>query len=100
LAYLYITEHVDLAVDARGQVISLGEDTGLDQPRLAISGSSGQSLATRKATKFIRLHTDAICSVSFGSNPTATTSNRRMAANQTEFFAIKGGNKVAVISNS
>jgi hypothetical protein len=50
----------------------------------------------------VRIHTDAICSISFGTAPTATATNRRLAANQTEYFGVPlgGSYKVAVISNS
>lgn len=71
---------------------------------VAISGSSTQSSALKNNTKSIRLHTDSICSVLVGANPTATTGNRRMTAGQTEYFNIAEGQqgllKVAVISNS
>jgi hypothetical protein len=34
---------------------------------------------------------DSICSVSFGTTPTATTSDPRMAAGQTEFHGVPVG---------
>ncbi len=66
---------------------------------------SGASVAIASSfttnTRFVRVHADAICSVAFGTTPTATVANMRMAANQTEYFAVpQSGYKVAVISNS
>ena len=66
---------------------------------------SGASVALASVfttnTKFVRVHADAICSVAFGLTPTATTSNMRFAANQTEYFSVPQPNyKLAVISNS
>jgi hypothetical protein len=67
---------------------------------VAITGSSTQCAAFRDTTILIRVHTDAICSVKVGTvNPTADTTCARMAANQTEYFSVRGGEKVAVISN-
>jgi hypothetical protein len=50
-------------------------------------------------TIYIRVHTDAICSIAFGVNPTATTANARFAANQTEYFGVFPGYMLAVIVN-
>jgi hypothetical protein len=48
------------------------------------------------------LHTDSICSISFGTNPTATTSTARMAAGQTEYHGVPVGLSymVAAVSNT
>lgn len=67
---------------------------------VAIGGSSTQSSAFDAKTKMVAVHTDAICSVEFGSNPTATASSRRMAANTTEYFEVTGAHKIAVITNT
>jgi hypothetical protein len=67
---------------------------------VAITGSTQQSAAFRDTTILIRVHTDAICSVEVGTlNPVASTSSARMAANQTEYFSVRGGEKIAVIQN-
>lgn len=71
-----------------------------DQTPVVIGAGSLQSAAFNAGTKFVRLHTDAICSIAFGANPTATASTARMAAGQTEYFSVLDGHKVAVITNS
>ena len=65
-----------------------------------MSGTSAQSSAFNAATRFIRVHTDAICSILIGSNPTATTAKKRLAADQTEYFAVNSGDKIAAITNT
>lgn len=67
---------------------------------LTISATASQSAAFNVKTGMIRLHTDAICSVAFGTNPTATATNARLAANQTEYFVVAPGSKVSVITNT
>jgi hypothetical protein len=49
----------------------------------------------------VRLNCDAVCSVLFGQNPSASTSNGRMASNQTEFRGVPEGMgfKVSVVAN-
>jgi hypothetical protein len=49
----------------------------------------------------VRLNCDAVCSVLFGQAPSASTSNGRLAANQTEFRGVPEGMafKVSVVAN-
>jgi hypothetical protein len=99
MAVLYITEFAAPAV-ITGQGAPVGAQPPLVEQTVAIGGTSTQSSAFNTATRFVRVHTDAICSISFGSSPTATATKARMAAGQTEYYAVKGGDKVAVITNT
>ncbi len=81
--------------------------SGAQQPPITeqivnISGSSTQSATLHVNTTMLRINTDSTCSILFGANPTATTSNARLAANQTEYFTVppNSGFVVAVIANS
>lgn len=78
------------------------QEPELNTQTVAIGASSTQSSALKNNTQMVRVHTDSICSVLFGNNPTATTSNRRMVAGQTEYFRIPVDSslKVAVITNT
>lgn len=100
MAKLYIREYVKLAVDDMGKTVQAGQEPAVASQVVTISGSSAQSVAFNTRTKFVRLHTDVICSVEFEVNPTATTSSPRMAADDTWFPGVRGGDKVAVISNT
>jgi hypothetical protein len=99
MATLYIAEYAALAGTGNYPVQSPFTPPIAEQT-VAIGASSAQSAAFNKNTNFVRLHTDAICSVAFGANPTATTSNARLAANQTEFFGVVPGQLVATITNT
>lgn len=59
-----------------------------------------QSSAFNAATRFIRVHTDSICSIAIGSNPTATISTMRLAADATEYFGVAAGDKIAFVTNT
>jgi hypothetical protein len=72
----------------------------VDQTPVVIGAGSLQSAAFDNATTVVRIHTDAICSIAFGTNPTATANSMRLPADATEYFSVKGGQKVAVITNT
>jgi len=102
MAVLYITEFVSQGKDGNARAIPVAMLPTTAEQTVAISGSSSASSAFNNATSLVRLHSDAICSIEFGTAPTATTTTARMAANQTEYFTVPQGAayKVAVISNS
>lgn len=98
MATLYISEYTSSGF-ASGQVIPTGLEPAITNQTLAIGAGSVASAPFNAATRFVRLHTDAICSVKFGASPVAAATNARLAANQTEFFSVANGLAVAVISN-
>ena len=102
MATLYITEFSAQARDAAGYVMPIAAEPPAANQTVAIGGASVQSSAFNALTGMVRIHTDAICSIEFGTNPTATATTRRLAANQTEYFGVpKGASyKVAVITNT
>lgn len=100
MASLYIAEFRDVAFDSFGRGIGVAQGPPLAEQKLTISGSSNPSAAFNSNTKYIRVETDAICSIALGAAPTATTDNMRFAANQTEYFGVHGGLKLAVITNT
>lgn len=102
MATLYVTEYANLGVSPGGGSAPVVAEPPIAEQTVAIGGSSAASSAFANNTNFIRLHTDAICSVIFGTAPTATAAKRRMAANQTEYVQVPVNKlyKVAVITNS
>ena len=68
--------------------------------QLSIGVGSVQSAAFNASTVLVRIHADAICCIAWGTNPTAINTSFRVAANQTEYFAVPAGQayKVAVIT--
>lgn len=71
-----------------------------DQTPVDYNAGEAKSAAFAATTKLVRIHTDAICSIKFGTAPTATTSNRRMAAGQTEYYFVRPSDKVSAITNT
>lgn len=100
MATLYISEYSDY-IHSPDSVQWASEPANTDQT-VAIGVSSVASSAFKGNTKVVRLHTDAICSIAFGTSPTATATNKRLPANATEYFAVPEGQsyKVAVITNT
>ncbi len=104
MATLYITEFQRLANISQWQgnvFLQIPENPEVANQTVAIGGASASSAAFNALTKFIRVHADAICSVAVGgTSPVATATQRRMASNQTEYFGVNPGDKIAVITNT
>lgn len=95
MATLYITEYRD--IEGMNQVPM---EAPLAEQTVSIGMSAASSNPFGPNTTLVRLHTDAICSVLIGTNPTATASSGRMAANQTEYRGVCPNLVVSVIVNT
>jgi hypothetical protein len=102
MAVLYITELTQQGQDDRHLTMPMSLEPPIANQTVAIGGGSVQSSAFNAKTAYVRVHCDAICSIEFGTNPTATVTTRRMAANATEYFSVPQNQsfKVAVIANT
>ena len=85
MAVVYVTEYARQGRDASGFQMIVADEPAIANQTVSIGASSVQSNAFNSLTKFVRVHTDAVCSVEFGTNPTASSTTRRMAANTTEY---------------
>jgi len=105
MAWLYITEYAALHV-AQGQAGQMPVEPPIVEQAIANTGGSTQSNPFNAATRFVRIHTDAICAIEFGLNPVAVpagpTGTGRMVAGQTEYRSIppNQGFMVAVCASS
>jgi hypothetical protein len=98
MATLYITEYAGISIGAGGYPCP--EEPALAEQTLTIGVGSVQSAAFNASTQLVRLRTDAICSVKFGTDPTATAASARMADESEAFHGVNGAMKVAVITNT
>ena len=78
----------------RQQVLSIGDASVQSAPF-----GTGAPVAAGQTHMMIRVHCDVACSVSVGANPTATHADARLAPNQTEYFGVQVGQRIAVIAN-
>jgi hypothetical protein len=102
MAVLFIAEYVQPAQFEGGNVVAFPQEPPIAEQTVAIGGASVQSAAFNAKTTFVRIHTDVICSVKFGTNPTASATTARMAGGQERFVGVPVGQafKVAVITNT
>lgn len=103
MATLYIAEFDGITMANPGIAGQVANGAPIAEQTVSIGGTSTQSgNAFNASTRIIRVHTDAICSIALGTNPTATASKMRLAADQTEYFGVPPGAsyKIAVISNT
>lgn len=99
MAVVFVSEFGGLATGG----MPMGFEPSINDYVISLSSvSNASTVAFDTATTMIRVHTDAICSMCVVATTTgvATTTKKRMAANQTEYFGVKAGQHVAVISNS
>lgn len=101
---LYVTEFAGIAQLQIGgeHAPPLAAQPPLAEQTVAIGVGSAASAAFQAGTTLVRVHADSICSIEFGTAPTAAATKARLAANQTEYFGVPQGQgyKVAVIQNT
>ena len=100
MAFVYVTEYLRQAQDGISRLLPAGMEPALVVQKIAITAGSVQSAAFNARTTFVSVHTDAICSVAFGSNPTATANSSRLPLDGTQYFGVVAGDKIAVITNT
>lgn len=105
MAVVYITEFAKLAREDFGGptgVVQTPVEPALANQTVAIGASSVNSSALKAETRVVRIHTDAICHIDIGLNPTASSTKRRLPANAIEYIGIPPNVefKIAVITGS
>jgi hypothetical protein len=93
---LFISEYGTISPNAPQAAV---EPAVTDQAAVDFSAGAAQSAAFNTATRIVRLMCDTRCAVKFGSNPTATTANKPLAADAPEYFFVTPGDKVSVIAS-
>lgn len=99
MSTLYVSEYTTVCAVGGVAIAQAAQEPAPVEQALSISASPTQSAAFGSTTNFVRVHCDVVCSILFGSNPTAVTNAKRLAANQTEFFGVQPGQKLSVILN-
>lgn len=104
MSTLYITEFQYLPqLNSNDVVIPAPFAPGLAEQRISLTGASAASAAFNANTVLVMVHADDICSLAWStdsSSPTAVITAQRMAANETRFYGVRGGGKVAAILNT
>jgi hypothetical protein len=100
MATIYVTEFTSMGSALNGAA-QVAQRPGLAKQSMAITGAS-TTLPTpfTKQTRFIRVHTDAICSIAIGSAAVAVTTADRMPADCIEYYGVQPGDNLAVIANT
>lgn len=100
MAIVDISEYESLSQDSMGSRVPTGSEPAKLFQQVPVGGSSVQSDSFGETTRFVRVHTDAACRVQFGANPTAAATTMRLGAGSTEFFGVRPGHKLAVITST
>lgn len=102
MSTLYITEYSALGTNERGGLNQVAMAPSIADQTVAVGGASASSAAFDPRTNLVRVQSDVVCSIKFGTSPTATTSTMRLAANAAEYIGVPVGKNfmVAVIANT
>lgn len=95
----YITEFSDMQ-QLTGHLIGAANQPDIATQVVDYTSAHAESAAFNVKTKFIRIHVDSIASIKFGTAPVATTSHPRMAAGATEYYGVRAGDIVSVVTNT
>ena len=100
MSKLYITEYAELTMvgSPNGIPAQCPKEPPLAEQVVDFSGGVAQSAAFNGKTRFVRLVTDATCSVKFGDDPTATADSQRLAVDQETYRGLAGDGSAAKIS--
>lgn len=85
---LFITEYASLARDTFDYMIPAGEEPAVANQSITISGTSAQSAAFNARTSFVMIHAQEATCLAWGTNPTAVTSQQRIAAGETRYVGV------------
>lgn len=97
MSVLYITEFANSGNSNSGAQLPVGSLPAVAEQAVTFTTSSVQSAVFNENTKFIRVHADGDAFILSGENPTSTTGSMKLAADSTEYFAIRKGHRLAVI---
>lgn len=97
---LYVTEYSDFATSPDS--LAVGAEPAVNDQVVDYTAGAAASAAFKSNTTMVRLNADSICSVVFGTAPTATTSNGRLAAGVDRYVSVPVGQsyKVSAITNT
>lgn len=98
MATVYIAEF-QVIQDIGALIAQIASAPPVAEQTIAIGGASVSSAAFNYNTNVIRVTTDAICSIAIGVTPTATATTMRLSADHVEYFGVRPGSKIAVITN-
>ena len=98
MASIWITELRAMPIDSNGKTVEAASLPAITTQKVAISGTSAQSAAFNADTKFIRVLSDLNCCILSSADPTATTSDLPLTAENAEYFGVIPGQKLATIT--
>jgi hypothetical protein len=99
MAILYVTEFRD-QIRVEAGTSGIAKAPPVTEQTIAVSTAAQSTAAFNAATRLIRVHTDAICSIKIGTTVTATSVSARMVAGATEYFGVTPGDQLSCVSNS
>ena len=95
---VYISEFTRLVVDDNGASLPLAPVPAVAEQRVAVGGASAQSAAFGANVRFVMVHAKSAAGLAFGPDPTAVNNRHVIGAGETRWYAVRPGDKIAVIA--
>lgn len=89
MATLWIREYDKIALDSTGKPMDAALEGDATRDQTVTFTTTVQSAAFNKSTKYVAITSSVAFHYKVGANPTATTSNLRVAADQVLFFGLQ-----------
>jgi hypothetical protein len=86
--------------DSLNNKLPTGEFPSEGTVQITATGASTQTAVFSDRVSFVRVHTDTPIRFDIGVNPTASATSPRLAANATEYFGVRSGHRMAVITTT
>lgn len=103
----YVTEYARQSVDNHGNSIAAGEEPPLTEYVIDYNAGEAHGANLNAKTRLVRVHVDSIASIKIDAAAVAATTNKRLAAGQTEYFGVvpemvaaSAGVRVSAITNT
>lgn len=98
MGILSVTQLESIRKDDSGDVMQIAYMPAISSENITTSGTSAQSTVFADNCNYVRLDGDTTERILFGANPTALSTSTRLRADNTEYFAVKPGQKLAAIN--
>lgn len=105
MSRLFISEYEKMVEVTGGFRVAVGEEPSIAEQVFTYTGTAQVSAAFNVRTKFVRIETDGICNILFGTAPVAVAgASKRLTAGQTEFYGVNpafaGTLKVSAVTDT
>lgn len=101
MAVAEVSEYTRAPLLAFGTIPIADEESWIGDQLVPITASHAETAALNARTRFVRIRVDSAAAFVYGDAPIAINgTHKSLAANQTEYFGVKGGKKFSFVAKT